>query len=209
MRDLVPIASVADNFLAIGVSATLNVNTLAEFVTLARTQPGKLNWAATPGLPHYVFAAIQKSTGIELVRASYREFGPALADLGEGRIHAVASSISIMAPPVQAGRARMLMVVNRARSPLAPDVPTAAEAGYPELTFDGVVGFYGTRDMPAEIIDRVAADVAAVASDPALAARLASLGSALRVGTTAEFAAAIEDQRAKIAAIAGASKPTQ
>jgi tripartite-type tricarboxylate transporter receptor subunit TctC len=207
--DLVPIASVADNFLAIGVSATLNVNTLAEFVTLARTRPGKLNWAATPGLPHYVFEAIQKSTSIELVRASYREFGPALSDLGEGRIHAVASSISIMAPPVQAGRARMLMVVNRARSPLAPDVPTAAEAGYPELTFDGVVGFYGTRDMPAEIIDRVAADVAAVANDPALASRLAGLGSALRVGTPAEFAAAIEEQRAKIAAIAGGSKPAQ
>jgi len=207
--DLVPIASVADNFLAIGVSATLNVNTLAEFVTLARTRPGKLNWAATPGLPHYVFAALQKSTGIELVRASYREFGPALSDLGEGRIHAVASSISIMTPPVQAGRARMLMVVNRARSPLAPDVPTAAEAGYPELTFDGVVGFYGTRDMPAEIINRVAADVAAVANDPALASRLAGLGSALRVGTPAEFAAAIEEQRAKIAAIAGGSKPTQ
>jgi tripartite-type tricarboxylate transporter receptor subunit TctC len=207
VHDLVPIASVADNFLAIGVSATLNVNTLADFVTLARTRPGKLNWAATPGLPHYVFAAIQKSTGIELVRASYREFGPALSDLGEGRIHAVASSISIMTPPVQAGRARMLMVVNRERSPLAPEVPTAAEAGYPELTFDGVVGFYGTRDMPAEIIERVAADVAAVASEPALAARLAGLGSALRVGTTAEFAAAIEEQRAKIAAIAGVSKP--
>jgi tripartite-type tricarboxylate transporter receptor subunit TctC len=207
VHDLVPIVSVVDNFLAIGVSATLNVNTLAEFVTLARARPGKLNWAATPGLPHYVFAAIQKSTGIELVRASYREFGPALSDLGEGRIHAVASSISIMTPPVQAGRARMLMVVNRERSPLAPEVPTAAEAGYPELTFDGVVGFYGTRDMPAEIIDRVAADVAAVAADPALAARLASLGSALRVGTTAEFAAAIEEQRAKIAAIAGVSKP--
>jgi tripartite-type tricarboxylate transporter receptor subunit TctC len=209
VRDLVPIASVADNFLAIGVAATLNVNTLADFVALARTQPGKFNWAATPGLPHYVFAAVQKSTGIELARASYREFGPALADLGEGRIHAVASSISIMAPAVDAGRVRMLMVVNRARSPLAPNVPTAAEAGYPELTFDGIVGFYGTRDMPAEIIDRVAADVAAVVSDPALAARLVSLGSALRVGTTSEFAAAIEDQRAKIGAIASASKPMQ
>lgn len=209
VRDLVPIASVADNFLAIGVSTTLNVNTLSEFVALARKQPGKLNWAATPGLPHYVFAAIQKSTGIELVRAAYREFGPALSDLGEGRIHAVASSINVMAPPVQAGRARMLMVVNRERSALAPDVPTAAEAGYPELTFDGVVGFYGTRDMPPEITERVAADVTAVANDPALAARLANMGTALRVGTPAEFAAAIEDQRAKIAGIAGASKPTQ
>jgi tripartite-type tricarboxylate transporter receptor subunit TctC len=207
VRDLVPIASVGDNFLAIGVSTSLNVSTLAQFVMLARTQPGKLNWAATPGLPHYVFAAIQKSTGIELIRASYREFGPALSDLGEGRIHAVASSISILAPAVQAGRARMLMVVNRERSPLAPDVPTAAEAGYPELTFDGIVGFYGTRDMPEDVRERFAADVAAVANDPALAARLADLGTALRVGTSAEFAAAIEDQRAKIAWIAGASKP--
>lgn len=182
VRDLVPIASVGDNFLAIGVSASLNVSTLAEFVTLARTQPGKLNWAATPGLPHYVFAAKHKSTGIELARASYREFGPALADLGEGRIHAVASSINILAPPVQAGRARMLMIVNRDRSLLAPDVPTAAEAGYPELTFDGIVGFYGTRDLPEDVRKRFAADVAAVANDPALAARLADIGTAPRVG---------------------------
>src|SRR3954466_1882930 len=104
-----------------------------------------------PPLPQYAFAAVQKSTGIKLDRPSYREFGPALSDLSEGRIHAVASSITILAPPVQAGRARMLMVVNRERSALAPDVPTAAEAGYPELTFDGIVGFYGTRDMPAEV----------------------------------------------------------
>jgi tripartite-type tricarboxylate transporter receptor subunit TctC len=209
VRQLVPIASVADNVIAIAVSTTLNVSTLAEFVALARAQPGKLNWAATPGLPHYLFAAIQKSSGIELVRPSYREFAPALSDLGEGRIHAAATAIATLAPQVQAGRVRLLMVVNRVRSPLAPDVPTAAEAGYPELTFDGVVGFYGTRDMPAEIIDRVAVDIAAVASDPALAARLASLGSVLRVGTPAEFAAAIEEQRAKIAAIAGASSSTR
>jgi tripartite-type tricarboxylate transporter receptor subunit TctC len=208
-RDLVPIVSFADSFLAIAVSNTLNVTTLAEFVTLARMQPGKLNWAATPGLPHYVFAAMQKSTGIELIRASYREFAPALADLGEGRIHAAASSVTILAPPVQAGRARLLMVTNRERSPLAPDVPTAAEAGYPELTFEGVVGLYGARDMPADLRDRIASDVAAVSSDPALATRLASMGAALRVGTPAEFAAAIEDQRAKVAAIAGVSKPKQ
>ena len=206
VHDLVPIASVADNVLAIAVSTNLNVHTLAEFVALARAQPGKLNWAATPGLPQYVFAAVQKSTGIELVRASYREFGPALSDLSEGRIHAVASSITILAPPVQAGRARMLMVVNRERSALAPDVPTAAEAGHPELTFDGVVGFYGTRDMPADVRERLAAAVAEIASDPALGTRLAGAGTAVRIGTSAEFAAAIEEQRAKIVAIAGASK---
>ncbi|TMJ37375.1 MAG: hypothetical protein E6G86_17315 [Alphaproteobacteria bacterium] len=89
----------------------------------------------------------------------------------------------------------------RRRSPLAPDVPTAKEAGYPDLTFSGVVGFYGWRDIPAELRERIAADVRAVGSDPAIGARIASLGSVVRVGTPAEFAAAIEEQRVKIAAI--------
>ena len=101
------------------------------------------------------------------------------------------------------------MVTNRERSPLAPDVPTAAEAGYPELTFEGVVGLYGARDLPADLRDRIASEVAAVSNDPTLAARLASMGAALRVGTPAEFVAAIEDQRGKVAAIADVSKPPQ
>jgi tripartite-type tricarboxylate transporter receptor subunit TctC len=85
----------------------------------------------------------------------------------------------------------------------------AAEAGYPDLTFEGAVGLYGARDMPTDLRERIAADIRVVATDPAVGARVANLGSALRAGTPAEFAAAIEEQRAKIAAIARGMKPTQ
>jgi tripartite-type tricarboxylate transporter receptor subunit TctC len=179
----------------------LNVSSLEDFVRLVRSQPGKLNWAATPGLPDYIFAALQRSAGIKMTQVSYRDFTPALQDLGEGRIHVAVSGLSFLLPQVQTGKAKLLMVTNHERAPLAPDIPTAQEAGYPDLTFDGVVGFYGWRDMPADLKQRIAADVRAVGADPAIGARIASAGSLVRLGGPAEFAAAIEEQRAKIAAI--------
>ena len=109
----------------------------------------------------------------------------------------------VTAPPlllghVSAGKAKFLMVTNRQRSPLAPEVPTAAESGFPELTFEGVVGFYGWRDMPPPLRDRIAADVATAAADPAIVARLRDIGAIVRVGTSAEFAASIAEQRKKV-----------
>ena len=200
-HDLVPIVSAADSFFGIAVSERLKVNSLGDFIGLVRAQPGKLTWAATPGVPYYIFAALLQSAGIQMARAPYREFAPALTDLGEGRIHAIATGLAVLLPQAQAGKTRVLMVTNRERSPLAPDVLAAKEAGYPGLMFEGVVGFYGWRDMPVDLKDRIAADVRTVAADPAVAARVASVGSVVRVGTPAEFAAAIEEQRAKIAAI--------
>lgn len=179
-RDLVPIVSIAENFIGIAVSHTLNVKTLDEFIALARAQPRKLNWAATPAVPLYAFVALQNSTGIEMVQVSYREFAPMLQDVGEGRIQAVATGLALLLPQVQAGKIRLLMVTSRQRSSQVPDVPTASESGYPELTFDSVVGFYGWRDMPVVLKERIAADVRAVATDPVIAARVASSGSALR-----------------------------
>jgi len=208
-RDLVPVVSLSDNFIGIAVSAALKVNSLDDFVKLARSQPGKLNWAASPGNPLYGFAALLKSAGIEMVQVSYRDFRPALQDVGEGRIQAVATGVGVLLAQVQAGKVKLLMVHNPQRSPQAPEVPTATEAGYPELTLEGLTGFYGWRDMPADIKERIAADARAVAADPAVVERVASIGSVLRVGTPAEFAAAIEEQRAKIVAIARTIKPTQ
>jgi tripartite-type tricarboxylate transporter receptor subunit TctC len=92
--DLVPIVSVVDNFFAIAVSERLKVASLDEFVKLARAQPGKLNWAATSGLPDYIFAALQKSAGLNLAQVSYRDFAPALQDLGEGRIDVAVTGLS-------------------------------------------------------------------------------------------------------------------
>ena len=68
-----------------------------------------------------------------------------------------------------------------------------SEAGFPDLTFDGVSGIYGWRDMPAEIKQRIATDISAIIADPAFRARVSSVGTAPRTGTPEEFAAAIED----------------
>ena len=153
-----PIATSSDNFLAIAVSVKVPASSLGELVTISRSRPKKLNWAATAGLPYFAFASFQKSANIELVYVPYRDFNPALADLGEGRIDVVNTALTQLIPHQQAGKAKLLAVLNRSRSPAAPDVPTASEAGFPDLTFDGVTGFFGWRDMPAELRERILRD---------------------------------------------------
>jgi len=206
-RDLVPIVSAIDNFFVIAASSSVGVDSIQGFIARARKEPGTLNWTATAGLPQYIFAALQKHAGVEMTYVPYREFTQALQDLSESRVHAVATGVPILLPLVQRGKIRLLMVTSRERSPLAEDVPTAAEAGYPELVFDGVVGFYGSRDIAPGLKERIAADVRAVATDSALVARLKGVGVAVHAGSSAEFAAEIENQRARLAPIVRGAKP--
>jgi tripartite-type tricarboxylate transporter receptor subunit TctC len=200
-RDLVPIVSAIDNFFAIATSSSLGVDSIDGLVALARKEPGKLNWTATAGLPQYIFAALQKSADLEMTYVPYREVTLALQDLSESRVQVLATGVSILLPQVQSGKVRLLMVTSRRRSPLAEDVPTAAEAGHPELLFEGMVGFYGWRNMAPDLKERIAADIRAVAADSATVARLRSVGVAVQAGSSAEFAAEIEDQRTKLAPI--------
>jgi tripartite-type tricarboxylate transporter receptor subunit TctC len=200
-RDLVPIVSASDSFLAVAVNAALNINSVEELVKRAKAEPGKLNWAATAGLPQYGFAGFVKSENLDMVQVSYREFGPALQDVAEGRISAVATGLVPLLPLAQAGKIKILAITNRSRSPAAPEIPTAREIGYQALAVDGFQGFFGWRDMPQALRDKIAADVRAVAADPALADRLNRMGQAVRVGTTADFVAMIDEQREKIAGV--------
>jgi tripartite-type tricarboxylate transporter receptor subunit TctC len=110
-------------------------------------------------------ASLQKSAGIDMVQVSYRDFAPAYQDLNQGRLHVAATGVPTLAPHHQAGTAKLLFVTNRDRSPQTPDVPTATEAGYAELTFEGTVGLYGWRGMPASLKERIAADLNAVTAD--------------------------------------------
>ena len=210
-RDLVPIASTSDNYVAFAASGSLKIESLAALVQLARSRASKLNWAATPGIPYFAFAGLPKSAGVEMVHVPYRDFNQALVDLGEGRIDAAAAGVAPLLSHAQAGKLRLLAFVNRQRAAFAPEVPTVAEAGHPELTFDAVTGFFGWRDMPAELRERLAADVRAIASDRAIQERLLKMGSVARGSTPAEFVAVIEEQRTKIAAITRTigTKPAQ
>lgn len=202
VRDLVPVVSLSDNFIGAAVPARLEANSLKEFAALARSQPAKLNWAASPGNPLYGFVALAKSAALDMVQISYRDFRPALQDAAEGRIQAIATGIGAMLPLVEAGKLKFLFVNNSERSPQAPQTPTASEAGYPELTLSGLTGLYGWRDMPGELRDQIAADVRQEAAAPAIAERVRSMGSLLRVGSSADFTSALQQQSARIAEIA-------
>jgi tripartite-type tricarboxylate transporter receptor subunit TctC len=203
-RDLTPIATTSDNFLVVAASAKLKIGSLAELLKRARASSAKLNWAATSGIPYFAFAGFLKSAGVDMVYVPYRDFNPALSDLGEGRIEVVSTALTQLLPHAQVGRAKFLALLNRTRTPLAPDLPTAAELGYSDLAFDGVTGLFGGKDMPSGLRERIATDVRAVVENPAVRDRLPPLGIVARPSTPAEFAAAIDDQRKKIAAIATA-----
>ena len=207
-RELVPLAPVIDNFLGVSVTSMLKVNTLAELVAAAKAQPGKLNWAATPGLPVYALLALQRQAGIEMANVPYRDFVPAYQDLNQGRLQVIGTGVPTQVAHHRAGTAKLLFVTNGERSPQVPDVPTAREAGYPDLTFEGVSGIYGWRDMPPEIATRMIEDVGAIVADPDFRARVLKVGTVPRTGTQEQFAAAIEGQRAQVATIhAAMAKP--
>jgi tripartite-type tricarboxylate transporter receptor subunit TctC len=201
-RDLVPIAATSDNALVIAVAASLPVSSLAD---LARAQA--LTFAATPGLPRYGFAALQQRAGASLTEVPYRDFNQAIVDLGEGRIHAVAAGLAPLLPQARSGKVKLLALFNRDRVAIASDVPTVAEAGYPELTLAAVTGFFGRRDMPPAVRDRIAADVAEVGAG--LRERLDAMGITTRVSTAAGFEQIISEQRDRIAAIACTTPPAR
>jgi tripartite-type tricarboxylate transporter receptor subunit TctC len=188
----------------------LDVGSLDDLVKLARSRPGKLSWAATAGLPYFAFAGFLKSVGVDMVYIPYRDFNPALSDLDEGRIEVAATGLTQLLPHGDSGRAKLLAVVNPIRAPIASGVPTATEAGFSDLTFEGVTGFFGWRDISPALRDRIAIDVRAVAEDPAVRDRLPPIGIRSRSGSADEFAAAIEQQRAKVTGIAVAigTKPS-
>jgi tripartite-type tricarboxylate transporter receptor subunit TctC len=202
VRELVPISPTSDVVLAIAASEKNSIRSLDDLVQTARAQPGKLNWAASPGLPPFVVGGFFKNSKLDLALVSYRELAPALQDLGEGRIDVFAHALGVIMPQVHAGRVRLLAIASDVRAPLAPDVPTVIEAGFPELRMDGVVGFYGKRGISDALRDRIASDVRAVASDPDIRQRLAAAGQAARPGTAAEFAALLDQYRRRLAELA-------
>jgi len=201
-RDIVPVAGATNIVVAMAVPISLNVGSMAHLVALARAQPGKLNAATVPGVTDFIFSGFLKDAGINITRVPYRDITQALGDLGEARIQLMSASLTIVQPQLEAGRAKLLAVTSRARVPVAPGVPTVAEAGYPMLELEGLIGLYGARSMPKELREHIAADVRAVAADPAIAARLVPLGQVVNATTPDEYAVAIENQRAKVAAIA-------
>jgi tripartite-type tricarboxylate transporter receptor subunit TctC len=201
-RDLNPVASVSEVVLAISMPVSMNVNSVDQLLALARAQPGKLNAAAAQGISDFLLFGFIKSMGLEIVRVPYRDIMQAPNDLVESRIQVLCTSLAVVQPLRQAGRIKVLVVTSRQRAPTAPDSPTAAEAGYPALTFESIGGAFGSRGMSDELRESVATDFRKVAEDPIIAKRLADTGQIMSILGPAEFTARVREQRDRIAELA-------
>jgi tripartite-type tricarboxylate transporter receptor subunit TctC len=202
--DFVPIVAAADVALVIAASRSLEAKTLKDLVFAARSRDGQLNWTSTPGPFQIMFYNFLKTNGLTLARVGYRDIASAVTDLGEGRIHIMLTSYGSVLPGVEAAKVNVLAVLNTQRFPSLPEVPTASEAGFPDLTLDGLNGFFGPRDMSQELRLRIATDVRSVIADPSFASRLLGIGMVARSAGPAEFASILRQQRAMLAAYADA-----
>jgi tripartite-type tricarboxylate transporter receptor subunit TctC len=135
-------------------------------------------------------------------KVPYRDPVQPSTDLAEGRIEFYWGAFAIVRPQVQAGKARLVAFSNTMRFPEEPKIPTVAEAGFPELNYDGLVGLFAPRELPPDVRERIGADVMAAAADPAVSARLLTTGQVVSPGNAAQFAAEIDKQRAIVAVIA-------
>jgi tripartite-type tricarboxylate transporter receptor subunit TctC len=199
--DLVPIVRVSNTVVAVAVPASLNVNSIKDLMTLARAEPGKLNWAGMTGALDFLLDGWLHQEHLDIPKVAYKNPVDATNDLAEGRVQLFEAAFAIVRPQVENGKIKVIAVTNTTRLPTQPNIPTVEEEGQPALTVDGLVGLFGPTGMPLELRHRIAADVRAVADDT-IKDRLATTGQLLNVGGSEEFAKSVEQQRAQIAGFA-------
>jgi tripartite-type tricarboxylate transporter receptor subunit TctC len=201
-RDIVPIVSVSQVVLALSMPASMNVDSVDAMVKLIRAQPGKLNGAASQGISDFLLFGFVKQMGLDIARVPYRDIMQAPNDLVESRIQLLSTSYAVVQPLAKAGRIKVLVVTSRQRAPSAPEIPTAIEAGYPDLTFESIGGVFGPRSMPDALRESIAAEVRKIAEEPIIAKRLGDTGQILSVVGPADFTKSVEEQRDKLAGLA-------
>ena len=197
--DLVPIARVTNTLIGLGVVSSLDVNTLPDFIAKVKSMPFKLNYASVTGANDLLFVGFLANEKLNMSKVPYRDPVQAINDLAEGRIHAFVSAYAILRPQVLNGKVKVLALTNSEGTPALPDLKPAAKLGYPSLTFEGLIGISGPKDMPLAVRERIAADIRDVAAaEPELPGRLATIGQVLNPGSPQEFGAALADQRTTV-----------
>jgi tripartite-type tricarboxylate transporter receptor subunit TctC len=167
--DLVPVAPVATTANLFVINASVPARTLAEFITLAKAQPGKIDYgsAGVGTTPHLAGALFAHLAGIDIVHVPYRGAAPATTDLVAGNVQMLAIGYATVEPFVDAGKLRVLAVAGPRRMPYLPDVPTAAEAGLPGWEMETWYGLFAPKGTPKAIVDQLNGDVRSFLDDAA------------------------------------------
>ncbi len=166
-RDFVPVAMVYRfGYVMVG-RKDLPQTRLEDLVAAAKAKPGSIT-VATAGVgtgQHLVAAAFMKAAGVKFLEVPYKGSPPAFTDLLAGRVDLFFNSIAAALPYIQSGQARGMAVLSSRRSPLAPDVPTMAEAGVPGLDVDSWLAIFAPAKTPPEVVTRLRTEIRAALPD--------------------------------------------
>ena len=208
VKDFVPIAKITEGFQILIVHPSSPWKTLKDFVDYAKANPGKINYAHTGGggLPHLAGEVFMLKTGTKLTGVSYRSGGESNAAVLSQAVHATFENIAILGGLIRSGKVRALAVQNRTRTPILPDVPTMAEAGYPGAEANTFFGLVAPAGTPAAIIKRLNAllNEGLLTSD--IKANLTKAGTEVNPGSPADFAAYVAVQHKRWLEVGKAAK---
>lgn len=196
-KDFTPIVMLVSTPNLFLVPSSLPVKSVADFIKLAKSEPGKLSYASAGiGTSTHLQGELFKSeTGIQITHVPYRGSSQAVVDLISGRDQMMFDNIPFELPQVRSGKLRALAVTSRRRSPLLPDVPTMSELGIPGFEFGGWFGIVAPAHTPKAIVDELNRDVNQILLMPDVQAKLP--GTEVLGGTPKQFAAFIASEIAK------------
>jgi tripartite-type tricarboxylate transporter receptor subunit TctC len=199
IKDLTPITLAATNPFIFVVRPTLPVNTIQDFIALAKSKPGVLTMSssgiASPS--HLAGALLQSVAGISLTHVPYKGAGESIPAVVNGQVDVAAETPIQIVPQVKAGKLKALVTSKAERLPQLPDVPTGKEVGLPGFEATSWYGFHAPAGTPRPIVDKINAEMVKALKSPQMRERFASIGADAVSGTPEEFTAFIESELAR------------
>ncbi|PYX72410.1 MAG: LacI family transcriptional regulator [Acidobacteria bacterium] len=207
IKDFAPISFVASVPYVLVVDPKLPVSTVKEFIALAKSRPGKMNYAsAGNGSTHHFCGELLKSmTGIDIQHIPYKGSGPGIAALLGGEVSMMFSNVADIGSQIKAGKVRALAVTAQRRSSILPDVPTMPEAGLPDFEVTSWFGLLVPAGTPSPVIGRLNAETIKVLRRADVKATLTAQGLEVAPGSPEQFAAHIQSEIARFTQIAKAA----
>jgi tripartite-type tricarboxylate transporter receptor subunit TctC len=189
MRDFVPVAPINYSDLLLVVHPSVGVNDVKGLIALAKSQPGKLNYASSgPGTPYHMAGELFKSlAGVDILHIPHKGSDGARLSILSGQVQMMFDAITTMSANARAGKVRALATSGRARSAIMPDVPTVAEAGVPGYEATIWLGVVAPKGTPREIVERLNAEISKVTSSAEVKEAWAKQGASPLVMKPAEF----------------------
>jgi tripartite-type tricarboxylate transporter receptor subunit TctC len=208
VTDFVAISQVAVVPNVLVVHPSVPAHNLAELVALAKTEPGKLNYASLGNgtAAHLGMEMLKAEAGVDITHVPYKGSAPAVADLLAGQVQMMVDGLPSALPHVKAGKLRAIALTSLHRAPALPDLPTIAET-YPGFYADAWSGLFAPKGTPQPVVDKLSTEVQRILRLPDVREKLAALGAEPVGSTQAEFTAHVKreiDKWAKVVKTSGA-----